>query len=371
MSAPDADERFMQRALELAARGGRATRPNPLVGAVIVRDGIVVAEGFHAIVGGDHAEVDALRRAGDRARGATVYVNLEPCSHFGRTPPCADALVKAGVRRVVAGMIDPNPRVSGRGLRMLEGAGIETRVGVLEDACRALNERFVVHVSERRPFVIAKLAQSLDGRVATRSGESQWISGPEARAEVHALRASVDAILVGTETALRDNPRLTARDAQGQVVASTPRRFVLDRLGRLPDHLQLFSDGAAQTTVLTALPPDAERCARWNAQGVEVWSLPEGDEGGLDLVAACARMGSEDLQGLLVEGGGRLVGGLFDLGLVDRLVAYVHPMVLGGTTAPMAVGGKGVEHLAGAYRSRRTQVEAVGQDWRFTLDFRP
>jgi diaminohydroxyphosphoribosylaminopyrimidine deaminase/5-amino-6-(5-phosphoribosylamino)uracil reductase len=328
-----ADEHFMRVALEAATAGRITARPNPMVGAAIVREGALVATGFHERVGGPHAEVVALRAAGELARGATVYVNLEPCSHHGRTPPCADALVAAGVGRVVAGMVDPNPRVSGRGLQRLRDAGIEVEVGVLEAECRALNEDFLVAMTLGRPFVTLKLAVSIDGRIADAAGRSQWISSPGARQRGQLLRAESDAVLVGTGTLRADNPRLTVRDL---VPIRPPQRWALDPRLEIPDDAAML-DGAAPTVLVHG--PDAAPAplAALPRPGVELLQVPLGNGGRIDLRALLSQMGARGMLRVLVEGGGGLAGGLIEADLVDRIVVFVAPIVLGQAARPAFV----------------------------------
>jgi len=347
----------MRQALELARRGAGATSPNPIVGAVVVADGEIVGRGHHPRAGEPHAEVFALRDAGPRARGATLYVTLEPCAHWGRTPPCTEAVIEAGIRRVVVAMVDPDRQVSGRGLRRLREAGIDTRVGVGEDEARALNEAYAKHRTAGLPFVTAKWAMTLDGRIATRSGDSRWISGEASRALVHEMRAASDAILVGIGTVLRDDPALTARVP---AAARHPRRVVLDSTLRIPlDARVLARDG---TPVLVATTdrarPEARRALE--AMGVEVLGAGRPD-GRVDLAALLRELGRRDVLSLLVEGGSAVLGGFADGGLIDKVVAFVAPLLVGGP-APAPVGGAGVDTLVQAWRLTRTTVRQVAED---------
>lgn len=359
------DARYMQRALDAAALGANTARPNPMVGAVIVRDGQIVGVGHHERAGGPHAEVVALQQAGEQARGADIYVNLEPCSHFGRTPPCADALVRAGVARVFAGMIDPNPRVSGAGIQRLRDAGIETHVGMLEDACRDLNRDFIVHILHRRPMVTLKMATSLDGRIADSTGSSQWITGPEARAAGHALRAQSDAILVGTTTVLRDNPSLTVRDAE-QV--RPLHRWALDRHLRTPDGAALLDTSAAPTTLVVGPGVDTARRVELEALGVEILEAPlVGTR--IDLPWVLANMGQRGWLRLLVEGGGVLAGALLEADRVDRIELFVAPIVLGDRGAPAFVTAN-APGLAAITRHGIVRTQTLGADVQITVDVR-
>lgn len=352
------DARYMQLALDEAVKGRGTARPNPMVGCVIVRGDEVVGRGFHLRAGLAHAEIEALREAGDLARGAEVFVNLEPCSHFGRTPPCADALVNAGVARVVAGMIDPNPRVSGQGLRRLAEAGIETAVGPLEAECKRLNEGFVSVITRKRPFVTLKLAMSLDGRIASRSGTSRWITSEPARLLVHRWRAEHDAILVGAGTLRADNPQLTAR---GVGAAVQPTRFVLDTGLTAPLDAALFTDGAAPTVVLCGADADPGRIEALRARGIEVEILPL-EAGRVPVEAILTAVTARGCLSLFVEGGAALAGSFLDAGAIDRVRFFMAPLLLGGERALSAIGGQGFDSPALAAKLSELTYEQVGPD---------
>lgn len=356
----------MERAVELARRGWYDTPPNPRVGCVLVRDGEVVGEGWHARTGDAHAEVNALRDAEARAggaRGATAYVTLEPCSHHGRTPPCADALIEAGVARVVVGARDPNPKVAGTGIEALAAAGIEVTEGVLEDECRALNRGFELRMRTGRPRLRVKLAMSLDGRTAGADGESRWISGEAARADVHRLRAESGAVLTGTGTVLADDPSLSVRLPEAEAPAGAwrqPLRVVLDTRLRLPPTARLLSlPGRTLVFTAAAAGPDWDALA---VAGAELRRLPEA-AGGLDLEAALRRLAEEEVNDVLVEAGPVLAGAFVTAGLADELVLYVAPSLIGD-------GGRALLHLPDVARFadrlavRVTDVRQVGDDWR-------
>jgi diaminohydroxyphosphoribosylaminopyrimidine deaminase/5-amino-6-(5-phosphoribosylamino)uracil reductase len=360
------DPKWMRLALEQAALGRHTARPNPMVGAVIVRDGALVALGHHERVGGPHAEVVALRAAGELARGADVYVNLEPCSHFGRTPPCADALLNAGVGRVFTGMIDPNPRVSGQGVERLRSAGVEVHVGMLESECRRLNEDFIVYITEKRPFVTVKLAISLDGRIADFTGNSRWISNESSRLRVQTMRAESDAILVGAGTLRSDNPRLTVRDVP---VVQPPVRWVLDAALEIADSAAVLDTNDAPTVLVHSASASALRRDQLIQRGVSMIALATSSEGRLPLGELLGAMAARGHLRVLVEGGGVLAGGLLDEGLVDRLELFVAPLVLGDRGRPAFAFSGGVK-IDDAIRGRSITCEQVDGDVRLTVDLR-
>lgn len=362
------DIHWMARAMELAERGRGATRPNPMVGAVLVADGEVVGEGYHQRAGEAHAEIHALGAAGEAARGATAYVTLEPCCYHGRTGPCTEALIEAGVARVVAGAIDPNPKVAGQGLERLQAAGIEVSRSVLADACWEMNVVFNHWVTTGRPLVVLKLATTLDGRIAAAGGASQWITGEDARREVHAMRAHLEGVMVGSGTALADDPRLTAREVE--TPGGQPTRILVDGSLRVPTSAQLFSD-EGEVIVATA-SGDEQAIAARRAAGATVLSL-EGDEGRVDLAALLDALGGhepEPITGLLVEGGGGLAGALLEADLVDRLHLFVAPTFMGGDGIS-AVGSLGVTHPDEAPRFDVLRLNTLGDDIEIVLSRRP
>ncbi|MBL7161004.1 MAG: bifunctional diaminohydroxyphosphoribosylaminopyrimidine deaminase/5-amino-6-(5-phosphoribosylamino)uracil reductase RibD [Anaerolineales bacterium] len=357
----DIHETMMQRALELARRAEGRTSPNPMVGAVLVKDGRIVGEGFHHQAGAPHAEIEALRAAGEAAHGATLYVNLEPCAHHGRTPPCTQALIGAGVCKVHYAVGDPNPLVNGKGHTQLEAAGIGVHGGLLEEAARKLNLPFYKYITQRRPFVTAKFAMSLDGKIATRSGESLWLTNETSRRRVHELRDVVDAILVGTGTVLADDPQLTTRLDRPDV--HHPLRIVADSRGRVPRSAQLFEPSLPGKTVLaTTAAVDPAHCAKLKASGVDVWMLPADTHHRVSLPALLNELGRHGLLTLLVEGGSELLGAFFAGGLVDRVWAFVAPLIIGGQDAPTPIGGPGVEKLVQALRLGNIEIETLDGD---------
>ena len=351
------DERYMRRALELARRAEGRTTPNPAVGAVVVRDNVIIGEGFHPAAGEPHAEIFALRQAGTAAQGATLYVTLEPCCHRGRTGPCATAVIAAGIVRVVAGCRDPNPQVAGGGFAQLQASGIEVMSGILAGECRQLIAPFAKHIRTGLPYVTLKAGMSIDGAVATARGESQWITGAESRAAVHHLRNIHDAIMVGIGTVLADNPRLTTRLVQGE--GKNPLRVVIDSTLRTPASAALLAE-AGRTLILTSAAASAADAERLRSEQVEVLRVA-GRPGAIDLVDAMRQLGARGIQSILLEGGGLLHHSALHAGIVDRLCVFVAPLLLGGSGLPV-FSGPGVNDLKDAFRLQHLQVERYGDD---------
>lgn len=360
----NSDHAFMARALELARKGLYSTHPNPRVGCVIVRDGEVVGEGWHARAGEPHAEVHALRQAGERARGATAYVTLEPCSHHGRTPPCADALINAGVARVVAAMQDPNPQVSGNGLLRLMHAGIAVQSGVLEAEARVLNAGFIKRMEHGLPFVRVKLAMSLDGRTAMASGESQWITGAAARSAVQRLRARSSVVVTGADTVLADGARLTLRESElglnpeqtFMALSRQPQRLLIDGRLRVPLHVPFFQAGAAMVATCAA----ASARFRYLDDGHELLALP-GSNGHVDLRRLLIELASRGANEVLVEAGPRLAGAFARQGLVDEYQLFVAAKFLGSSARPLL--DMPLARMADAPALKIVDMRAVGEDW--------
>ena len=360
------DLEYIQLTLRLAAQGSAFVTPNPLVGSVIVKDQEIVGRGYHRYHELKHAEVWALEEAGERARGATAYVNLEPCSHQGpdkRTPPCVEALVEAGIRRVVASMVDPNPRVNGRGFEQLREAGIEVTTGLMEHEARRLNEKYAKYVTTGWPFVHLKVACSLDGRIATRTGDSKWITGEEARAASQLLRHEYDAILVGIGTALADDPALTDRTRQPRRRSLV--RVVLDSKLRLPVESQLARSAAEWPLIVCGSDPgEAERAALQNC-GAEVVNVAA-ENGRLDLKGVLTELGRRQLTSLIVEGGAEVAASFIEQRLVDKVTFFIAPKIVGGRQAFAAVGGSGVERLSEVLELQEVSLLPRGRDWEFT-----
>jgi len=354
------DDRFMWAALDLARRGRGKTEPNPMVGAVVVRDGQIVGTGYHRAAGDIHAEVMALQKAGESAAGAMLYVNLEPCVHQGRTGPCTEAIIAAGISMVVAAMEDPNPLVSGKGFQRLRDAGVKVKVGVLEEKARRLNEVFIKHITTGRPFVIVKTAVTADGKIATRTGRSRWITGEKARAFVHRLRNNSDAIAVGIDTVLQDDPRLTARLEESG--GKDPRRVVIDSRARLPIDARMINMPSRATTILAttaAAPPEKRRVLE--EKGVEILLLPERG-GRVDLDALMGELGKRGVCQLLVEGGGTLNYSLLQAGLIDKVMLFIAPLIVGGRDSPTSFDGSGVAGLEQAWRLEDLEIKRYDGD---------
>jgi diaminohydroxyphosphoribosylaminopyrimidine deaminase/5-amino-6-(5-phosphoribosylamino)uracil reductase len=366
------DVHYMARALELARKGIYSTHPNPRVGCVIVREGKIVGEGWHARAGEPHAEVHALRQAGDKARGATAYVTLEPCSHFGRTPPCADALISAGVSRVVAAMQDPNPDVGGHGLLRLMSAGIAVQSGVLETEARALNKGFLKRMEKGLPYVRVKLAMSLDGRTAMASGESQWITGPEARAAVQRLRAQSSVVLTGADTVLADRARLTVRpdelglnaELTALCVTRPPLRVLIDGRLRVPLTAPFFQEGSALVVTCAA----ASARVRYHEEGHEMLAMAS-TAGHVDLRKLLVELASRGVNDVLVEAGPRLAGAFTRLGLVDEYQIFIAGKFMGSSARPLL--DLPLSHMSEAKELQIVEMRAVGNDWRVIAVPRP
>jgi len=359
------DLRWMGRALELAGRGVGLTSPNPVVGAVLVGAGRAVGEGFHARAGGAHAEAEALEQAGTAARGATLYVTLEPCNHTGRTPPCVQAITTAGVKRVVAATRDPNPRVPGGGAAALSRAGVEVTLGCREGEAIAVNRVFITTARRGRPHVTLKWAATLDGATADVRFGSRWITGSEARLEAHRMRSRADAVVVGIGTALADDPGLDVR--LGGPWPREPFRVVVDSRARLPVTARLIGAGKPERALVAVTDAaDPERLESLETRGVTVLRC-KSQQGQVDVSDLVSRLGALDVGGILLEGGGRLAWAFLEAGLVDRVVAFTAPMLLGGAAAPRAVGGAGLL-LPEAVRLEGIGVRPMGTDWMMEAD---
>ena len=349
------DEIFMAEALKIARNAEGRTSPNPMVGAVIVQGGRIIAEGWHRKAGTPHAEIHALNMAGALAENSTMYVTLEPCSHFGRTPPCANRIVDAKVSRVVVAMTDPNPLVAGRGIEILRSAGISVDVGVLESDARRLNEVFIKYITQKIPFVTAKFACSLDGKISTATGESQWISCDESRAYTHRLRDLNDAIMVGIGTVLADNPSLTARIPDGK----NPARIIVDSNARTPLDAKILTDKLAPTIIAVSETAPPEKVSALKNLGAEIIVAGTAQ---VDLKILMRELAAREITSVLLEGGGTLNFSMIRAGLVDKVLAFIAPKIIGGKTALTPVEGAGFEKLADVFRLKNISAEKIGSD---------
>lgn len=354
----ETDIHYMKKALRLARKGAGRTSPNPMVGAVVVRRGVVVGQGFHQKAGGPHAERMALEAAGEKAKGATLYLNLEPCNHFGRTPPCSRLILERGIKKVVYGLTDPNPKVKGGGADWLGAQGVEVVTGVLEDECRRLNEFFVKWIVTDRPFVVLKAAMSLDGRIATRTGDSKWISSERSRLFVHRLRNEVDGVLVGIGTVMKDDPLLTVRLPKGKI--KDPLRIVIDPRLRISPKACLLNDGG-KTLIVTGAGVSPDKIKKLESRGTEILALPE-KEGRISIKDLLADLGRRGLISLLVEGGAEVYASFLSEGQVDKLVLFIAPMLIGGRRAKGMVGGRGAAKITGAIRLKDMKVKPWAGD---------
>ena len=365
MIVPATPDDPMARAIALARSALGSTSPNPAVGAVIVGESGVVGEGFTLPPGQAHAEIGALQQAGPAAAGATLYCTLEPCCHYGRTPPCTDAIVGAGIARVVYAATDPNPRVSGGGATALRAAGVDVEYRA-DPETALLYEAFAKHVTTGLPFVVAKFAMSLDGKIATRTGDSQWITGPDARSRVQQMRKELDGIMVGIGTALADDPQLTARDDDGATLPINlqPIRVVVDSDARTPPTARMLRQ-PGRTLIATAGEPNSPRAAALQDAGAEVLSFP-GTDGRVNLSGLLEHLGQQGMVSVMVEGGGGVLGALLDARLIDKFAVFLGPMLIGGAAARSPIEGNGATTMADVLRLDRVNAESIGPDWLVT-----
>ncbi len=350
----DHDERYMRTALKLARMGVGRASPNPAVGCVIVKGGKIVGSGHHKKAGEPHAEIHALRDAGPKAKGATMYVTLEPCCCQGRTPPCTKDIIKAGISKVVAAMLDPNPKVSGKGIKSLEKAGIKTRVGVMEEDARKMNEAFGKHITTKSPFVIVKAALSADGKMSASDGSSRWITCDESRMSVHNMRGEVDAVMVGINTVLKDDPQLTCRAEGGR----NPVRVIVDSRLRTPPTANVL-DGSARTIIATTSKAPAGRKKALEKKGAEI--IVAGNGPAVDLKLLMKQLGSMGITSVMIEGGGSLIGSAFDASIVDKIVFFIAPKVLGGKG--VTISGLGAGCMDDALHLEKVEMKKVGKDF--------
>jgi diaminohydroxyphosphoribosylaminopyrimidine deaminase/5-amino-6-(5-phosphoribosylamino)uracil reductase len=360
------DEMFMKKALSLAARGTGRTSPNPLVGAVVVKGGKIIAADYHKKAGTPHAEALALEKAGKLARGSTLYVNLEPCCHTEkRTPPCTKSIIRSGVRKVVSAMIDPNPKVSGMGLRELRRAGIETETGIMEKEAKELNEFFIKFITKREPFTLLKIAESLDGRIATASGESKWITGEKSRAYVHKLRNEVDAVLVGINTVTKDDPSLDCRIKGGR----NPYRIIVDSKLRIPLDAKVLHHDDGKTIIAAVQPHEnsslqrnyRRKIERLSDLGVRVLSVKEKD-GMVDLKSLVKELGRLHITSLMIEGGSSINASALSAGIVDKVMVFTAPKIIGGVDSVASIGGRSPALLKKAFQIKNLKIRKIAED---------
>ncbi|WP_024831322.1 bifunctional diaminohydroxyphosphoribosylaminopyrimidine deaminase/5-amino-6-(5-phosphoribosylamino)uracil reductase RibD [Ruminiclostridium josui] len=353
-------EFYMKRALEIAKGGWGRTNPNPLVGAVIVKDGKIISEGFHEALGCAHAEVSAFKNATADISEATLYVNLEPCSHYGRTPPCAKAIVESGIKEVVVSMVDPNPKVSGKGIQILKDANINVIVGVLEEEAKRLNEIFIHYITKRLPFVIMKTAMTLDGKIASVTGDSKWISGESSREYVHTIRNRVSSIMVGVNTVINDNPALTSRPTLGEGI--DPVRIVVDSSGRIPmDSRVINCDSKAGLILATTDKINKDKENQLLSRGVRIIKT-DIKNGKVNLKELMEELYKLEIDSVLLEGGGTLNFSALEAGIVNKVMTFISPKIIGGSSAVTPVGGNGIEKMKDAIALSNVRVESFDRD---------
>jgi len=356
---PESELQFMHKAIALARKGSFRVSPNPKVGCVLVKKGKVISQGSHRHFGGRHAEINALKEAGMRAKGSTMYINLEPCRHYGKTPPCTEAIIEAGIKEVVVGMIDPNPLVNGKGLRQLKAKKIKIKLGMLREECAKLNEPYIKYVTRGLPFVILKSAMSLDGKIATPRGDSKWITSEASRKYAKVLRSQVDAILVGIDTVLQDNPGLLSSHSK-----KSPIRVILDSHLRIPLDARVLNS-RAPTIVATQKGADKKRIENLETRGVEVLQIPrwrKHSQRGLDLKFLMKKLAKRGITSILIEGGGKVNASALEMGLVDKVLFFIAPKIVGGEDAITPVEGEGIDRIGKAIKLRDTKIKRFGED---------
>ncbi|WP_099189479.1 bifunctional diaminohydroxyphosphoribosylaminopyrimidine deaminase/5-amino-6-(5-phosphoribosylamino)uracil reductase RibD [Tepidibacter mesophilus] len=354
------DSKYMKRAIELALKGKGYTNPNPLVGAVIVKDGRIIGEGYHQYYGGAHAEVNAINSAFENVKGATIYVTLEPCSHFGKTPPCAQLLIDMKIKKVIIGMMDPNPIVAGNGIKLLRDHGIEVTVGVLEQEVKKMNEVFIKYITTKLPFCILKTAMTLDGKIATSIGDSKWITNKKSREYVHEIRHQVSGIMVGIGTVLQDNPSLTTRLKDKEGV--DPIRIIVDTIGRIPLESKVLSlNSKAKTIIATTKKADKNKLKLIKEKGAQIIITPLKNNK-VDLKYLIQKLGEMDIDSILIEGGSTLNYSILNEGCVDKAITFIAPKIIGGGNAKTPVGGIGIEHIKNAIELENIKVIMFEQD---------
>ncbi|WP_425445987.1 bifunctional diaminohydroxyphosphoribosylaminopyrimidine deaminase/5-amino-6-(5-phosphoribosylamino)uracil reductase RibD [Dethiothermospora halolimnae] len=354
------DKKYMKLAIELAKKGVGYVNPNPLVGAVIVKDGKIVGQGYHRAFGEDHAEVDAIKNSNGDITNSTMYVTLEPCSHYGKTPPCVNTIIKNGISKVVLAMKDPNPMVSGRGINILRESGVEVIVGVLEEEARRLNEVFIKYITKNKPFVILKTAMTLDGKIATTIGDSKWISNEKSRYYVHKLRHKVSVIMVGINTIIKDNPKLTTR--LNEIEGKDPIRVIVDSKGRVPISSNILNiKSNSKTIIATTDKMDKNKVKEIEAKGGEVIVTPATDNK-VDIKYLIKKLGQQGIDSILLEGGGTLNYSCLNEGVVDKVISFISPKIIGGSEAKTPIEGEGKDYIRDSFKLRDISVSRFDED---------
>ncbi|AJD31946.1 bifunctional diaminohydroxyphosphoribosylaminopyrimidine deaminase/5-amino-6-(5-phosphoribosylamino)uracil reductase RibD [Clostridium sporogenes] len=351
---------YMGKALKLAKKGEGKVNPNPKVGAIVIKDNKIIGEGYHKYFGGPHAEVYALREAGEKAKGATIYVTLEPCSHYGKTPPCAEAIVKAGIAKVVIAMKDPNSLVQGRGIGILKQNGIEVVTGIMEKESKELNEVFIKYITKKEPFVVLKTASTLDGKIATKKGESRWITGEESRYRVHQTRNDLSGIMVGIGTILKDNPLLTTRIEEGR----SPKAIIVDSSLKIPLESKILETINERTIYIATTKKHNNPLKKNNLEnlGIKILEFEENEEGKVPLKKLIQYLGKEEIDSILLEGGSTLNFSALKEGIVDKVMCFIAPKIIGGQDSKTMIGGTGVDNLKDMFKLQNLNFEKIGED---------
>ncbi|WMJ79929.1 bifunctional diaminohydroxyphosphoribosylaminopyrimidine deaminase/5-amino-6-(5-phosphoribosylamino)uracil reductase RibD [Clostridium sp. MB40-C1] len=354
------DKKYMKKAIELAKKGEGFTKPNPLVGAVIVKNNRIIGEGYHQYYGGPHAEINAFKNAVEDVKGAKMYVTLEPCSHYGKTPPCAKAIVENGIKEVVIGMKDPNPLVAGKGINILKKNGIKVTCGVLEDEVKEINDIFIKYITTKKPFCIMKTAMTMDGKIAAYTGDSKWITNDLSRQYVHKIRNRVSAIMVGIGTVIADNPRLTTRIEDK--IGSDPIRVIVDSKGRIPLEAEVLNiDSNAKTIIVVTDKADKEKIDTIKRKGAEIIVTPE-NNGRVDLAYLMDELGRRDIDSVLLEGGSTLNFSALNEKIVDKVITFIAPKLIGGENSKTPVGGEGIAYMKDAIKLHNIKINTFGED---------
>ncbi len=351
------DTFYINKTLELAKKGIGNVNPNPLVGAIVVKNNSIIGTGYHECFGKEHAEINALNATGEKARGATLYVNLEPCCHYGKTPPCTDAIIKAGIKRVVIGMVDPNPLVNQQGIKALQERGIDVTFNVEKEKCEALNRVFIKYIKTKLPFVTLKIAQSIDGRIATETGHSQWITSELARKEAHRLRAENDAVIVGIKTVITDDPQLTVRLVKG----NNPVRIVLDSYLKIPLSSRILNDSFVHQTIIATTSNDENKTDIIRQRGAHVWQLEKNENGKVSIAALISKIGHARLSAVMVEGGSQINTSFLKAKMLDRIVFAIAPKILG--SGINAIGDLGVRSVDESHTLNNIEIKQLGTDF--------